>query len=107
VAQLPAVGRPPTVVAREAEQHDRRTAAHAQKVLQRFEQMAREAGVAFEGHHEQAPLVDQAIADAAEAKSCDLILMVTHGRGAFGEFLFGSHTKAVLARCRLPLLVLH
>ena len=48
-----------------------------------------------------------AIVEAAESRGCDLIVMVTHGRGAFGEFLFGSHTKAVLAGSRLPLLVLH
>jgi nucleotide-binding universal stress UspA family protein len=36
-----------------------------------------------------------------------MIVMVTHGRGAFGEFLFGSQTKAVLADSRIPLLVLH
>ncbi len=105
--QLPAVGRPPSVVAHETAQHERRVEAHAREVLSRFEQRAKAAGVAFEGHFEQAPRVDQAIVDAAEAKGCDLILMVTHGRGAFGEFLFGSHTKAVLARCKLPLLVLH
>ncbi|HMM86161.1 universal stress protein [Azohydromonas sp.] len=104
---LPAVGRPPTVVARENELHDQRTAAHAREVLSAFEQRAQAAGVGFEGHFLQAPLVDQAIVDAAESKGCDLILMVTHGRGAFGEFLFGSHTKAVLSRCKLPLLVLH
>ncbi|MFN3595547.1 MAG: universal stress protein, partial [Thiobacillaceae bacterium] len=83
------------------------TEAHAKQVLARFEERARAAGVAFEGHYEQAPLVDQAIVDAAQARGCDLIVMVTHGRGAFGEFLFGSHTKAVLARSTLPLLVLH
>jgi nucleotide-binding universal stress UspA family protein len=104
--QLPAVGRHPTVVALENERHDQRTEAHAHQVLAQFEQHAKQAGVAFEGHFEQAPLVDQAIVEAAEAKGCDLILMVTHGRGAFGEFLFGSHTKAVLSRCKLPLLVL-
>lgn len=104
--QLPAVGRHPTVVALENERHDQRTEAHAQQVLAQFEQHAKKAGVAFEGHFEQAPLVDQAIVEAAEAKGCDLILMITHGRGAFGEFLFGSHTKAVLSRCKLPLLVL-
>jgi nucleotide-binding universal stress UspA family protein len=36
-----------------------------------------------------------------------MVVMVTHGRGAFGEFLFGSQTKAMLAGCSLPLLVLH
>jgi len=44
---------------------------------------------------------------AAESRGCDMIVMVTHGRGAFGEFLFGSQTKAVLAGSKLPLLVLH
>ena len=55
----------------------------------------------------QAPRVDRAIIAEAEAQGCDLIVMVTHGRGAFGEFLFGSQTKAVLSGSRLPLLVLH
>jgi nucleotide-binding universal stress UspA family protein len=33
--------------------------------------------------------------------------MATHGRGAFGELMFGSHTKRVMAASRVPLLVLH
>ncbi len=36
-----------------------------------------------------------------------MIVMRTHGRGTFGELLFGSNTKNVLAKCKLPLLVLH
>jgi nucleotide-binding universal stress UspA family protein len=81
--------------------------AHARPVLARFEQAAREAGVPFEGVFDQVSSVDRAIIAAAESHGCDLIVMVTHGRGAFGEFLFGSQTKAVLAGSKLPLLVLH
>jgi len=51
--------------------------------------------------------VDDAIVRAAQEFGCDMVVMVTHGRGAFGELLFGSHTKNVLARCKVPLLVLH
>ncbi len=91
----------------DANEHDAMTAAHAQDVLNRFEACAREAGVEFDGYHDQVPRVDRAIIEAAESRGCDLILMVTHGRGAFGEFLFGSQTKAVLAGSKLPLLVLH
>jgi len=87
--------------------HDAMTEAHARAVLARFEAQASAAGVAFEGHHDQVPNVDRAIVAAAESHGCDMIVMVTHGRGAFGEFLFGSHTKAVLASSQLPLLVLH
>jgi len=91
----------------EAQEHDALTSAHAHEVLQRFEACAREAGVEFDGYYDQVPRIDRAIVEAAESRGCDLILMVTHGRGAFGEFLFGSQTKAVLAGCKLPLLVLH
>jgi nucleotide-binding universal stress UspA family protein len=34
------------------------------------------------------------------------MVMVTTGRGVFGEALFGSQAKAVLAGCRLPMLLL-
>lgn len=75
--------------------------------MKKFAALAQAAGVAFEGFHEQVLRIDRAIIDTAEARDCDVIVMVTHGRGAFGEFLFGSHTKAVLAGSKLPLLVLH
>lgn len=91
----------------EAREHEAMTAAHASQVLSRFEALAQAAGVPFEGFHDQVPRIDQAIIDTAESRNCDVIVMVTHGRGAFGEFLFGSHTKAVLAGSKLPLLVLH
>ena len=91
----------------EAEEGESMTAARAKRLLDGFEARARTAGVPFSGFHDRVPRIDQAIIDAAESSGCDLILMVTHGRGAFGEFLFGSQTKAVLAGSKLPLLVLH
>lgn len=99
--------RSPTQRDAESLAHDAMTRAHAASVLQRFADAAQEAGVAFTGFHDQVPRIDEAIVRTAEQRGCDLIVMVTHGRGAFGEFLFGSHTKAVLAGSRLPLLVLH
>lgn len=87
-------------------EHDAIVAAHAERVLERFAALAKEAGVPFEGFHDQVPRVDEAIVALAEARGCDMIVMVTHGRGAFGEFLYGSQTKAVLAGSKLPLLVL-
>ncbi|MFM7012963.1 MAG: universal stress protein [Betaproteobacteria bacterium] len=32
---------------------------------------------------------------------------MTHGRGTVGQFLFGSHTQKIVARSKLPVLVLH
>jgi nucleotide-binding universal stress UspA family protein len=103
----PAAARSRAWFEEELREHDAMTESHARLVLQRFEQRAKEAGVSFDGCFDRVPRVDQAIIDAAEAQGCDMIVMVTHGRGAFGEFLFGSQTKAVLAGSKLPLLVLH
>lgn len=103
----PSGPRPRAWIEEEAREHDAITEAHARQVLDAFGHKARAAGIEFEGYFEQVPRVDQAIIDTAESRGCDLIVMVTHGRGAFGEFLFGSQTKAVLAGSRLPLLVLH
>ncbi|MFO1296052.1 MAG: universal stress protein [Rubrivivax sp.] len=99
--------RVPRIVAPEAGDDETLSTAQAQPVLARFERAAHERGVPFEGVFVQVPRIDQAIIAAAEAHRCDMIVMVTHGRGAFGEFLFGSQTKAVLAGSKLPLLVLH
>lgn len=104
---LPSSPRTQTLLQDEIRHHDASTMAHARPVLRRFEEAAKTAGVAFEGVFDQVPRVDRAIVAAAESHDCDLIVMVTHGRGAFGEFLFGSQTKAVLAGSKLPLLVLH
>lgn len=92
---------------REMEEHDHEAAQHADGVLSRFQRRAEAAGVPFNGVYAQAQQVDAAIAEAAEQQGCDMIVMVTHGRGLFGELLFGSRTKGVMARSKLPLLVLH
>ena len=104
---LPSLGTHPSSYARESDEHLARTEAHAHEVLGQFAAKAAAQGVRFEGHFERTDGVDDAIVDAAAEYGCDVIVMVTHGRGTFGELLFGSHTKNLLARTRLPLLVLH
>lgn len=104
---LPAIGRHPSVVIRELEQAEAAARSHATQVLERFRERALAAGVPFEGHYERASQIDDAIVRTAVERHCDMIVMVTHGRGALGELLFGSHTKNVLARSEVPLLVLH
>ncbi len=104
---LPTVGAHAAGYARQSEEYLARTEAHAEEVLKRFKRHAVEKGVEFDGHFKSTDTVDDAIIDAAQEYGCDLIVMVTHGRGAFGELLFGSHTKSVLSRSKLPLLVLH
>jgi nucleotide-binding universal stress UspA family protein len=97
----------PGTYTRTAEQHRERTEAHAHEALARFSAQAAEQGVPFAGEFRRTGSVDEAIVEAATTFGCDLIVMVTHGRSAFGELLFGSHTKSVLSHSKLPLLVLH
>jgi nucleotide-binding universal stress UspA family protein len=104
---MPTVGTELPAYEKLTEKHIMQTDTHARKVLSHFEVMAAEAGVTFTGLHARTDGVDQAIIAQAEESGCDMIVMVTHGRGTFGELLFGSHTKNVLARSKLPLLVLH
>jgi nucleotide-binding universal stress UspA family protein len=79
---------------------------HALALLGQFENRAQAAGVEFTAHHVTDHLVDDAIVEEAEKLSCDMIVMVTHGRSKLGEFIFGSHTKNVIAKSTLPVLVM-
>jgi nucleotide-binding universal stress UspA family protein len=88
-------------------ENDNKNEAHASALLGQFEKRALAAGVEFRAHHVTAYIVDQAIMDEADKSGCDMIVMVTHGRNAIGEFIFGSHTKKIIAKSKLPVLVLH
>lgn len=88
-------------------ENESKNEAHAAALLGQFETRARAADVEFTAHHVTAYLVDQAIMEEAEKAGCDMIVMVTHGRSAIGEFVFGSHTKKIIAKSKLPVFVLH
>jgi nucleotide-binding universal stress UspA family protein len=103
---LPNVGTRPDAYRRQMSEHETRTDTHAFGVLAQFGERAGAAGVAFSGRHARTDNVDAAIAQAAREFDCDMIVMTTHGRGIFGELLFGSHTKGVLSKSTVPLLVL-
>ena len=87
--------------------HEMDNEAHASALLDQFAALAAKAGVEFTPHHTTAYMIDHAIMEAAERTGCDMIVMVTHGRNALGEFIFGSHTKKIISQSQLPVLDLH
>lgn len=89
------------------EMHEAKNDAHANALLGQFAKRAEAAGVTFTPHHVTAYVIDDAIMEEAEKVGCDMIVMVTHGRNPIGEFIFGSHTKRIIAKSKLPVLVLH
>lgn len=103
---LAAVNASPTTFVHHVEVHQAKINAHATGVLNQFAERAAAAGVAFESEYRQTDQVDAVIPEVAAMVGADLIVMVTHGRGALGELWFGSHTKSVMGRTQLPLLVL-
>lgn len=104
---LPHMGTNPSLYARESEAHMERTEHHARELLGAIKAQGATVGVAVEAKFQRTDMIDDAIVNAAEEFGCDMILMATHGRGALGEMLFGSHTKTVLAKSKLPILILH
>ncbi|MFT5511297.1 MAG: nucleotide-binding universal stress UspA family protein [Hyphomicrobiaceae bacterium] len=46
-----------------------------------------------------------AIIETAKAKSCDLIVMASHGRSGLSALLLGSETQKVLTHSTIPVLV--
>jgi nucleotide-binding universal stress UspA family protein len=104
---LPNMSTNPYRYQRDAAAHAVVTDTHAHELLATFGERAQAAGVPFSGRHLRTDGVDVAIAGVADELNSPMIVMVTHGRGAFAGLLFGSHTKGVMERTKVPLLVLH
>ena len=49
---------------------------------------------------------DYAIAEIARKRGCDLIVMGSHGRTGLSRLMLGSETHGVLAKVKIPVLVL-
>jgi nucleotide-binding universal stress UspA family protein len=48
----------------------------------------------------------EAIAETAEKEKVDLIVMGTHGHSSLGNVILGSVASGVLARCKVPVLLI-
>ena len=79
--------------------------AHADQFLAVIEKAAKAAGVACDTALATSDHTYEAIIKAAEEKSCDLIVMASHGRKGVQGILLGSETHKVLTHSTLPVLV--
>jgi len=48
----------------------------------------------------------EVIAATAESEHCDLVVMGTHGHSSLGNVVLGSVATGVLARCKMPVLLI-
>ena len=91
------------VVAKHAEQIKQ----HATSVLNRAANAAKQTGVSCETIQMEHDQPYQAIIATAKDKSCDLIVMASHGRSGLSAVLLGSVTNKVLTHTKTPVLVCH
>lgn len=77
----------------------------AQKVLDQVRSKAEPLGLSLSTEHVRDRYAAEAIAETAQARACDLIVMASHGRRGLGRLLIGSQTQEVLTHCGVPVLV--
>ena len=88
-------------------EHERENEKHSYALLEQFEARARKVGIEFNGVSVTAYAIDEAILHSADEAGCDMIVMITHGRGPIGEFIFGSQSQKIVSKSKLPVLVFH
>ena len=78
---------------------------HADRLLERANAAATQAGVACATRCRTHDEPSQAIIDTAADAACDLIVMGSHGRTGLTKLILGSQTQKVLSHTSVPVLV--
>jgi nucleotide-binding universal stress UspA family protein len=78
---------------------------HAEEILAPVRDHAGQLGVACDTVHASDEYPAEAIIEHAKAKSCDLIVMASHGRRGLAKILLGSQATRVLAYSQVPVLI--
>jgi nucleotide-binding universal stress UspA family protein len=87
------------------EQYGKRMAALAAKYLNVANEAALAAGVSCDTMHVEHDQPYLAIIETAARKSCDLIVMASHGRRGISAIVLGSEAVKVLTHSTIPVLV--
>ncbi|HET7366661.1 MAG TPA: universal stress protein [Burkholderiales bacterium] len=86
--------------------YEKAAEAQAAKALARLEREARAAHVRCATQSTTMPQPWQGILKVARARSCDAVVIASHGRGGLGGLILGSQTARVLAHSKIPVLVI-
>lgn len=87
------------------EQFSKAASEEAKRILDAAKAAADAAGVASDTDTIVNEVPYEAVIDAAERHSCDLIFMASHGRRGIAGLLLGSETQKVLTHSKIPVLV--
>ena len=95
----------PQMIEDTREEYKKRMEGFAATILGAVGNAARAAGVTCDTIHVEHEHPYQGIIDTARSKSCDLIVMASHGRRGLSGLLLGSETTKVLTHSKVPVLV--
>jgi nucleotide-binding universal stress UspA family protein len=95
----------PGMITDTSEQYGQRMATHAAKYLSVAKEAALAAGVSCETMHVEHDQPYLAIIEMAARKSCDLIVMASHGRRGISAIVLGSEAVKVLTHSTVPVLI--
>jgi nucleotide-binding universal stress UspA family protein len=95
----------PDMITDTREHYGKRMATLAEKYLRVAKEVAVAAGISCETMHIERDQPYLAIIETAARKSCDLIVMASHGRRGISAIVLGSETVKVLTHSTIPVLV--
>ena len=95
----------PSMITDTPEQYRKRMATLAAEYLNVAKEAALAAGVSCDMMHVEHDQPYLAIIDTATRKSCDLIVMASHGRRGISAIVLGSEAVKVLTHSTIPVLV--
>jgi nucleotide-binding universal stress UspA family protein len=95
----------PAMITDTPEQYAKRVEVLARRYLDAAKEIALTAGMSCETLHFEHDQPYLAIIETAANKSCDLIVMASHGRRGISAVVLGSETSKVLTHSSIPVLV--
>ena len=87
------------------DQYKEMASAAATHILEGAGQIAKSQGVPFELIHVEDQYPAEGIIATAKGKTCDLIVMASHGRRGIDRLLLGSQANEVLTHSKVPALI--
>jgi nucleotide-binding universal stress UspA family protein len=87
------------------EEYEKAMAANAAEILSKASEAASKAGVPCSTVHVKERHPADGILETAKARSCDLIVMASHGRRGLTRLLLGSQAHNVVTHSAIPVLI--
>jgi nucleotide-binding universal stress UspA family protein len=87
------------------EEYEKAMAGNATEILSKATEAASKAGVSCSTVHVKERHPADGILETAKARSCDLIVMASHGRRGLTRLLLGSQAHNVVTHSAIPVLI--